>query len=236
MQSKIFLPFVQADLGLSKRFGGTGLGLSICSQLATLLKGSINVKSRLGVGSTFTMKVPLKLVQSVPESSPGSLSRMRTEASSRSVSFENDERVHTYGPSAELECTPVGPPDTPKSQQVTNVSSPSQPRLVGLSQPYLTSSQPMDSSDSQSAAMKRVSADATRGERLRVLVAEDNAVNQEVVLRMLKLEDIYDVTVSTCSCSVYGLRLIFCTGCQRRPGSAGSGQRIDAWWRSSSVQ
>lgn len=198
MLEKIFLPFVQADLGLSKRFGGTGLGLSICSQLASLLRGSITVKSKVGVGSTFTMKVPLKLIQSVPESSPGSVAGMRTETSSRSVSFENDERAHGHVVSDPLESPPLGTPETPITQQITGVGNASQPRLVGLSQPYFASSQPVDSPGSQSAAMNRVSAEAARSDRLRVLVAEDNAVNQEVVLRMLKLEDIYDVTVSTC--------------------------------------
>ena len=51
LQNKIFGPFVQGDLGLSKKFGGTGLGLSICSQLAGLMKGTINLKSELGHGS-----------------------------------------------------------------------------------------------------------------------------------------------------------------------------------------
>jgi CheY-like chemotaxis protein len=45
--------------------------------------------------------------------------------------------------------------------------------------------------------MKRVEAEATkRGDKVKVLVAEDNKTNQEVVLRMLKLEDVYDVTVA----------------------------------------
>jgi osomolarity two-component system sensor histidine kinase SLN1 len=45
--------------------------------------------------------------------------------------------------------------------------------------------------------MARVEAEATqRGDKVRVLVAEDNKTNQEVVLRMLKLEDVYDVTVA----------------------------------------
>ena len=40
--------------------------------------------------------------------------------------------------------------------------------------------------------MEKVAAEASRkGDKVRVLVAEDNIVNQEVVLRMLKLEDIY---------------------------------------------
>lgn len=63
MQEKIFEPFVQGDLGLSKKFGGTGLGLSICSQLAKLMGGSIGLKSTVGVGTTFTMQIPLKYVK-----------------------------------------------------------------------------------------------------------------------------------------------------------------------------
>lgn len=60
MQQRVFEPFVQGDLGLSKKFGGTGLGLSICSQLATLMDGNISLTSTVGVGTTFTMRIPLK--------------------------------------------------------------------------------------------------------------------------------------------------------------------------------
>lgn len=60
MQQRVFEPFVQGDLGLSKKFGGTGLGLSICSQLATLMGGNISLKSTVGVGTTFTVQIPLK--------------------------------------------------------------------------------------------------------------------------------------------------------------------------------
>jgi len=63
MQQKIFEPFVQGDLGLSKKFGGTGLGLSICSQLATIMGGTISLRSSVGVGTTFTMQIPLKYVK-----------------------------------------------------------------------------------------------------------------------------------------------------------------------------
>lgn len=61
-QQKVFEPFVQGDLGLSKKYGGTGLGLSICSQLAHLMKGSITLHSEEGQGSTFNMRIPIKLV------------------------------------------------------------------------------------------------------------------------------------------------------------------------------
>lgn len=60
MQGKVFEPFVQGDLGLSKKFGGTGLGLSICQQLANLMGGAITLRSSVGVGTIFTMQIPLK--------------------------------------------------------------------------------------------------------------------------------------------------------------------------------
>ena len=68
----------------------------------------------------------------------------------------------------------------------------SKPRLVGLSQPFFATSPPLETSQAQLEAMEKVAAEATKaGGKVRVLVAEDNKVNQEVVLRMLKLEDIY---------------------------------------------
>lgn len=60
MQAKVFEPFVQGDLGLSKKFGGTGLGLSICQQLANLMGGTITLSSSVGVGTAFKMQIPLK--------------------------------------------------------------------------------------------------------------------------------------------------------------------------------
>jgi signal transduction histidine kinase/CheY-like chemotaxis protein len=56
---RIFDKFTQADNSISRKFGGTGLGLAISKTLAELMGGHIQVSSKLGQGSAFTLYVPL---------------------------------------------------------------------------------------------------------------------------------------------------------------------------------
>lgn len=56
---KLFNPFQQVDVGLTRNHEGSGLGLSICKKLLEMMDGSISVKSEWGVGSTFTFRLPL---------------------------------------------------------------------------------------------------------------------------------------------------------------------------------
>jgi osomolarity two-component system, sensor histidine kinase SLN1 len=82
-----------------------------------------------------------------------------------------------------------------------------QPRLVGLSQPYFAADhtpQPK-STDQKMAEIGRAIANKNGQGKLKVLVADDNSTNIEVVSRMLKLEDVYDVTIAKDGQEAYDL-------------------------------
>lgn len=63
---RIFNEFVQANAETKRIFGGTGLGLAISRKLVEAMGGSINADSVAGKGSTFTVRLPLKLPQGIP--------------------------------------------------------------------------------------------------------------------------------------------------------------------------
>lgn len=55
----LFSPFNQVDNTIARKYGGTGLGTTISKELITLMGGDIDVTSRIGAGSTFTITLPL---------------------------------------------------------------------------------------------------------------------------------------------------------------------------------
>ncbi|TDV72088.1 response regulator [Pseudomonas sp. LP_7_YM] len=59
----MFDAFQQADNSISRRYGGTGLGLPIARNLAERMGGSLQAQSSEGIGSVFTLRIPLHRVQ-----------------------------------------------------------------------------------------------------------------------------------------------------------------------------
>lgn len=204
LQEKVFEPFIQGDQTLSRSYGGTGLGLSICRQLARMMKGTLTLKSTLGQGSTFTFTVPLpqngEIV--VPDYEMEEFSNDVFNPDSKvnkKVAFEFDEEVEPKEEPVSIpkvQETPAveekpsangnGPPSNPTSPLKRSLHI----KLPQRHNSHLSSTGTAEHSKSGISFLDDMS-------HLRILVAEDNSVNQEVIRRMLRLEGFHNVTMAS---------------------------------------
>jgi signal transduction histidine kinase/CheY-like chemotaxis protein len=67
---RLFQPFSQVDGSITRAYGGTGLGLALSKRLAEAMDGRIAVASEEGQGSTFQVRLPLKVVDTVTAPAP----------------------------------------------------------------------------------------------------------------------------------------------------------------------
>lgn len=218
LQNRIFEPFVQGESGLDRRYSGTGLGLSICHQLATLMGGNIVLRrSTVGAGSTFNVKLPLRQMPSTPmtnrsldiprrpslpsfsiepEKVDGSAPDKGTNGSTGQVVVLSDVSqltLETPKRDSSLEDTPGSPTESNDISKLSVV--PTQPATTPDELTALTSF-PKATKKSRKESKEDSSAAQCDFSKLRVLVAEDNKVNQQVILRMLKMEQILQVTIA----------------------------------------
>lgn len=226
LQEKVFEPFIQGDQTLSRSYGGTGLGLSICRQLAKMMHGTLTLRSTLGKGSTFIFTLPLpqngeivvpdqdmeefsndefnpkskvnrKVVFDIQEGDNEDSSKMenstKTEDSSKaedSSKTEDSSRMEETKESHSQDDSTNG--DSAQSFTTAPSRLPKKLRLELEEKPVLVQGT-STGTVSQLPAGEFI---LTNLAHIKILVAEDNSVNQEVIKRMLRLEGFTDITMA----------------------------------------
>ncbi|SCU93475.1 LAME_0F03928g1_1 [Lachancea meyersii CBS 8951] len=186
LQESVFEPFVQGDQTLSRQYGGTGLGLSICRQLATMMHGTMKLESKVGIGSKFIFTVPLMQTKEI--SFEGVENPFEDEFNpkskkNRKVKFKVNKPGEEHSPGTSSSTNDSSLKASNVSESEVSVGS------VRVDRPFLQST---GTALSSSHAVPL----ATKSNECKVLVAEDNNVNQEVIKRMLNLEGLYNVDLA----------------------------------------
>ncbi|GAV55643.1 hypothetical protein ZYGR_0AY00350 [Zygosaccharomyces rouxii] len=184
LHESVFEPFVQGDQALSRQYGGTGLGLSICRQLATMMHGTMELESKLGVGSRFTFTVPLTQrreinFDDIPDAFEDEFNP--DSKKNRKVKFKIAKSLKSKRSKSSL--MTVGPKSSSSDRSVNQLKSTDGDRNVRLDRPFLQSTGTASSNTNL----------GTASNINKILVAEDNHVNQEVIKRMLNLEGVHNI-------------------------------------------
>ncbi|MDR0877006.1 MAG: response regulator, partial [Treponema sp.] len=104
--SRLFTAFEQADNNISRKFGGTGLGLAISKRIIELMGGSIQARSVIGHGSTFSIEVSLPHGE-VPEIKPDEVSAETCDFTGKTILIAEDIEINREIIAALLESTNI---------------------------------------------------------------------------------------------------------------------------------
>ncbi|MEL4014988.1 two-component system sensor histidine kinase RcsC [Dryocola clanedunensis] len=85
--TRLFDPFFQVGTGVQRNFQGTGLGLAICEKLISMMDGDISVDTEAGMGSQFTIRIPLYSAVAAPHAQVDGLAKKRCWLAVRNASL-----------------------------------------------------------------------------------------------------------------------------------------------------
>ncbi|XBW38637.1 hypothetical protein QEN19_004225 [Hanseniaspora menglaensis] len=197
LQDKIFEPFVQGDQTLSRQYGGTGLGLSIVKQLAKMMNGDVFLSSEMGKGSVFDIYLEIGLLEKISALNPNYNDEfnenskkylMKANKWERKINGKSQNSEETEKPRLKKEKSY----ETAKSLRRNSQSGRDKPVLIQSSTGTARSSHniPTVSSikkNNQNEKINEGENDEKDKKQFKILIAEDNKVNQEVIKRMLVL-------------------------------------------------
>ncbi|MCB0686117.1 MAG: response regulator [Saprospiraceae bacterium] len=94
--SKIFERFYQVDDSMTRQGDGTGIGLTLVSEFVGLMHGDIQVKSKLGQGTTFHIVLPITREAPRAETSLEGSSKVRAEPAAQYFNYSDQNKDKTY--------------------------------------------------------------------------------------------------------------------------------------------
>lgn len=88
--AKLFQAFSQADVSTTRKYGGTGLGLAISQRFCQMMGGDIEVESKIGEGTTFTVILPFDVIETPTPVETGVAGRIAPANATRVLIIDDD--------------------------------------------------------------------------------------------------------------------------------------------------